>query len=202
MSRARGIAIACLAMTGPQVAAQDGLEAQSGSPPERIDLTIDTAPPDELPEECTEDQDAARIRNEIVVCAPRSGNANRLYDREQAERRHAQRTMHANDPQAPDLFGIPNHGVVVARGCFIGPCPKEPAIMIDFEALPDTPAGSDADRIARGLAPRGNSYDTGTGVEIARDTAGQHDAEELGLPPPPAQADANPTGSALPEGAL
>ena len=65
--------------------------------------------------------------------------------------------MNRGDPRTPDVFGIPNHGVVVARGCFIGPCPPPKALMIDIEALPEAPPGSDADRIARGLAPNGSA---------------------------------------------
>lgn len=44
-------------------------------------------------------------------------------------------------------------GVVVARGCFIPPCPRPMPVMIDLKAIPEAPAGSDADRIARGEIP-------------------------------------------------
>ncbi|MEW4449633.1 hypothetical protein [Qipengyuania sp. JC766] len=55
-------------------------------------------------------------------------------------------------PRAPDLE--PKYpGPVVARGCFIPPCPKPPAYIIDFASLPDTPPGSDADRVGHGLVP-------------------------------------------------
>ena len=36
-----------------------------------------------------------------------------------------------------------------------GEAPEQP-IIVDFEALPDAPLGSDADRIARGLPPLGD----------------------------------------------
>ncbi|WP_156840775.1 hypothetical protein [Novosphingobium aquimarinum] len=41
-------------------------------------------------------------------------------------------------------------GFTAARGCFIPPCPKGPAYFVDLEAIPDAPAGSDADLIGRG----------------------------------------------------
>jgi hypothetical protein len=52
-------------------------------------------------------------------------------------------------PRAPDLE--PKYpGVAVAKGCFIGPCPKPMPVMIDLKAIPEAPEGSDADRIAKG----------------------------------------------------
>lgn len=52
-------------------------------------------------------------------------------------------------PRAPDLE--PKYpGVTVARGCFIGPCPRPMPVMIDLKAIPEAPEGSDADRIAKG----------------------------------------------------
>ena len=173
---------------------QNALEAQTGEPPLTIDiLAAREEAEDEIYEDCEEDQDAAILTGEIVVCRKRSGDENRLYDKEAAERRHAERTMNHNDPQAPDVFGIPNHGTVVARGCFIPPCPPPPAYMIDFDELPDTPKGSDADRIARGLAPRGLSANPDGSVTVAAEPGLQGNAEELGLPEP-----LNPSGSASP----
>jgi hypothetical protein len=77
-------------------------------------------------------------------------------------------------PRAPDV-GTSYPGAVVARGCFIPPCPPPMPKIIDLKAIPEAPPGSDADRVAHGLAPRGRS-----------------DAmpEPPGLPPPAAQADA------------
>lgn len=57
----------------------------------------------------------------------------------------------ANDPasiRAPDLFGIPEGGVVVAKGCFIPPCPRPMPPLIDLKAIPEAPPGSDAARYA------------------------------------------------------
>ena len=206
MSRAGRIACLCLTPFGTGAVAQADPEAQTGTPPQRIDILVDTEPAPDLPPECKADQDAAQVSGEIVVCGTRSGTENRLYDKETAERRHAERTMHANDPQAPDMFGIPNHGPVIARGCFIPPCPKPMPILIDIEALPKAPPESDADRVARGLAPRRRSIGEDGSVEIAGPLR-QANAEELGLPPAPPesfnqapvdQGPVNPTGSASP----
>lgn len=57
-------------------------------------------------------------------------------------------------PRAPEL-GTAYPGVVVARGCFIPPCPPPMPVLIDLKALPDAPPGSDAERMGQGLAPRG-----------------------------------------------
>lgn len=52
-------------------------------------------------------------------------------------------------PRAPDL-APPALPIVVARGCFVPPCPKPPAYMIDFASIPEAPPGSDAARYAEG----------------------------------------------------
>jgi hypothetical protein len=54
-------------------------------------------------------------------------------------------------PRAPDLFGIPPGGIVVARGCFIGPCPRKMPPIIDLKAIPEAPPGSDAARYKEGF---------------------------------------------------
>ena len=54
-------------------------------------------------------------------------------------------------PRAPD-FEPPALPIVVARGCFIPPCPKPPAYMIDFASIPEAPPGSDAARYGEGTA--------------------------------------------------
>ena len=74
-------------------------------------------------------------------------------------------------PRAPDV-GTSYPGAVVARGCFIPPGPPPMPKIIDLKVIPEAPPGSDADRVARGLAPRG--------------TAGT--IEPPDLPPPAADA--------------
>ncbi len=97
------------------------------------------------------DQEAATISGEIVVCHRfKKESTDGVWNREEWEDSYAARTQ----GQKPvNTFGIPDHGMVVARGCFIPPCPKPPALFIDVEALPEAPRGSDADRVGRGLAP-------------------------------------------------
>ena len=66
-------------------------------------------------------------------------------------------------PPPPDLFGIPDNG----KGIGIGGVPP-PAVFIDVEALPKAPAGTDADRIARGLPPLNEDADLTEEEEKAR----------------------------------
>ena len=176
------------------VAAQDAdtpLQPQQGSPPERIDLLAAAREADEPLEDCSEEQEAALLSGEIIVCRRRSDLDEYGYDKARAERRYARETMNKGNPSAPDVFGIPDHGVVAARGCFIPPCPPPPAYIIDFESLPDAPPGSDADRIARGLPPLGRDVATPEAAARAR-------AEQLGLPEPEI-GEVSPPESASPE---
>ncbi|MDP3858347.1 MAG: hypothetical protein Q8Q73_11380 [Stagnimonas sp.] len=84
--------------------------------------------------------------SEIVVCAPRDPDKDRYPGREQLDSVQSTRD---GIPRAPDF--VPKYpGVVVARGCFIPPCAPPPMIFIDVKALPQAPAGSDADLIAKG----------------------------------------------------
>ena len=54
-------------------------------------------------------------------------------------------------PRAPsNITMMPQGGMVVMRGCFIPPCPRPPALIIDLKSIPEAPAGSDADKIAKG----------------------------------------------------
>jgi hypothetical protein len=62
-------------------------------------------------------------------------------------------------PRAPDLYNLPQPAMlgvgITMGGCFIPPCPAPMPLLIDLKAIPDAPPGSDADRVGRGLAPRG-----------------------------------------------
>ena len=191
MKRAFAIAVGLFAATGTPVLAQDALAPQTGTPPQRIDLLT---PPDDGAEleDCSEDQESASISGEIVVCRRRADKGGFGYDKERGQRRYARETMNKGSPQAPDVFGIPSHGPVVARGCFIPPCPPPPVYYVDFGALPDAPPGSDADRIARGLPPLGR--DVATPQPSAQSRAAG--------PRPPADREADPavspSGSASP----
>ena len=182
-------------MLPAQLLGQDTLQPQRASPPAKIDILVDTSTRQEEFEDCREDQDAATITGEIIVCRKRSGDENRLYDKETAERRHAEETAFKKDPKAPD-FIRDCHEQGWPPGCVkMGSVPP-PAYLIDFDALPDTPPGSDADRAARGLAPRGYSAGPDGAITIAAEPARQPDAEVLGLPPPLEEDEVSPSESA------
>ncbi|MEM6586509.1 MAG: hypothetical protein AAF692_12225 [Pseudomonadota bacterium] len=115
-------------------------------------------------EECVAEQDAARIRGEIVVCRQRSDAAGLSgFDKEQWERDYAERTQGQRPADVEGVGGhilMPGEGSLVTitvtkKGCFVGPCAPEQPLFIDVEALPEAPPGSDADRIAKGLDPKG-----------------------------------------------
>ncbi|MXO97035.1 hypothetical protein GRI34_11470 [Erythrobacter aquimaris] len=205
MSRLGGAGVCILLIASSHSAfAQDGLEAQSATPPERIDILIREEVDEEDEqrlEDCSEEQDAAEISREIIVCRRRNTENAKYYDKDETERRIAARSQ----GQKPvDTFGIPNHGFVAARGCFIGPCPPPMPVLIDVRALPEAPPGSDADRVARGLAPRGNDGLVAPGpseAEVVHSAGMQENADQLALPKPDLRDDeeVSPSGSASPE---
>ncbi len=109
--------------------------------------------------ECSRDQDAAIISGEIVVCRRlEDGSDNNFSSKEEAQYRYAERTKGISTPDVEGgTIHAPGSGL---RGCYIPPCPRPSALMIDIPALPEAPPGSDADRISRGLAPQGSSGTT------------------------------------------
>ena len=164
--------IALLGMAAPALAQDD---------PVAIDLLGPDAPPelDEFAQQqCARDADVGVIQGEIVVCRELSEPSDGFWNKEDFERRYGEATQGIKTPDV-DGTGLPPGMVpiVTIKGCFIGPCPGEPAILIDVAALPTAPRGSDADRVARGLPPLGEAGDLGRGPV---------DEDELGLPPPPA----------------
>ncbi|WP_337661233.1 hypothetical protein [Erythrobacter sp. Alg231-14] len=170
-----GLATLCLALSHAAIAAPAAAQA-----PDRIDLLAAQEPfePDEFAvEQCERDADAAKIAGEILVCRDLTENTDGYWDKEAWEKRYGAETQGRQPPDV-DGTGLPNGMVplVTIRACFIPPCPTEPAIMIDFDELPDAPGGSDADRIAHGLPPLGDDGDLGRGP-ISE--------EELVLPPAP-----------------
>ena len=108
----------------------------------------------------------------IVVCAPVEGDpeqfrvASRL---EKGDDSHLSWSGEAPNVAGPGIFTGP---ATVSGLCVIPPCPPPPVYMIDVTALPEAPPGSDADRIARGLAPRGSRYDEGEALVEAEAIAG------------------------------
>lgn len=150
-----------------------------------------------LVEECERQEDAAQISQEIVVCRELRDRDKDRYntDREEAERRYAERTAFRDAPATPDpcgpMCGIFKGPPSVGNLCLPGlqKCPPPPALIIDLTALPKAPPGSDADRIARGLPPIGRDH--GTDEPEATDQA------ELGLPKLPANDPAAPSPAEL-----
>ena len=174
-----------LGISSASASAQTGPDRQTSSPPEAIDIKIDTTPDDPQFEDCSPaERDAAAISGEIVVCRRKTGSQHRLYSRDEARDRYARETMNEGLVAAPDVAGdgIFRGPATVSGLCLIPPCPPPPAYLIDFDELPEPPAGSDADRIARGLPPLGSEEQT---------------------PPAGAEADVslNPPGSASPAAA-
>ena len=145
--------------------------------PVRINLSV-TVPRGEVNEaqyrECEDEEEAGQISGEIVVCRRIGEDGSNYFSgsRAAAQKRYANETKFKGSPPPPNTFGIPNHGNSIG----IGGVPP-PALIIDVEALPDAPPGSDADRIARGLPPLGQDEDLSE-EEIRKRR------EALGLPPP------------------
>ncbi len=163
-------------MVGAGVQAQDNSATDTRDANTRIDILAEAGEmygPQPPVEDCSEEQEAAIISGEIIVCRRvRDQSAFRTTDRDSAADRYARETAYANDPQAPDVAGagIFRGPASVGGLCLIPPCPKEPALIIDVAALPEAPPGSDADRIARGLPPLGNEQ------------GGDESEAQLGLP--------------------
>lgn len=164
--------------------AQESLEVekQAASPPQSIDILVPPTPDGGLDplaqKQCEEERDSATITREIIVCGDRNrGTTDGIWHRQQWESRYARESAYANDPQAPDVAGagIFRGPATVGGLCILNDCPPPPALLIDVEALPPAPKESDADRIARGLAPRGQDDERGE----------DYSEEGLGLPPPP-----------------
>lgn len=179
-------------------AASLSAQVQQGSPPDRIDLLAGRERDDAPLEDCSEEQEAAAISGEIVVCRRKADTAAYGFDKEEWESRYARETMNKNDPRTPDPCG-PNCGIfkgepTIGKLCIPGlqKCPPPPAYFIDFSTLPAAPPGSDADRIARGLPPLGRDGAQSPVVPATNNA-------QLGLPPPPDRSeDVSPSGSASP----
>jgi len=149
-------------------------EAPARNRPINVMITVPRGEVNEAAmQECVDEADAATISGDIIVCRRRGSSGEEQYsNREEARKRYARETAFKGAPPPPDMFGIPDNG----RGIGIGRVPP-PALIIDVEALPQAPAGSDADRIARGLPPLGQDEDLSE-EEIRKRR------EALGLPAP------------------
>lgn len=173
------IALALLtASAALPVAAQDDSTATTAPaepatvpvpPPQpRINLLVTVPRPDvnqAALQQCRDEADAGTISGEIVVCREQGqGKDTPLTgDRAATQKRYAEETALKGAPRAPEAFGIPDNG----KGIGFGGVPP-PAYMVDFDVLPTAPAGSDADRIARGLPPLGEDRELTEEEEKAR----------------------------------
>ncbi len=144
--------------------------APAGVPP-RINLLV-TVPRDEASaadlRECRDDEEASAINGEIVVCRVRGNDGTGLTGtRAESQKRYAQETALKGAPRAPDFISdCKDQGNPF--GCVgFGKAPPV-AVTVDFAALPTAPAGSDADRIARGLPPLGQGEELSEEQERAR----------------------------------
>jgi hypothetical protein len=145
--------------------------------PLRINLSV-TVPRGEVNEaqaqQCVDEADAGTISGDIVVCRQLGESGENYFSgsASEARKRYAQETAFKGSPSTPDVSGLSDNG----KGISVGGVPP-PALMIDVGALPDAPAGSDADRIARGLPPLGQDE------ELSEEEIRKR-REALGLPPP------------------
>ncbi len=133
----------------------------TAEPPQSIDILAPPATSEAasaaIVRECEERREAGVVAGEIVVCRELAVPTEQLYSgsREAWLKDYAERTQGANTIPPPDVAGrgIFRGPATFAGMCFIPPCPKDPALIVDVEAIPPPPEGSDAERVAQGLKP-------------------------------------------------
>jgi hypothetical protein len=138
-----------------------GPEAPVGEPPQQIDILAQ--PPETeaanaaLVKECEDQREAGVVAGEIVVCRALETDTAQLYSgsREAWLKAYAERTQNAGTIAPPDVAGpgIFRGPATVSGLCIFAPCPLDAALIIDVEAIPPPPEGSDAERVAQGLVP-------------------------------------------------
>jgi len=158
--------------------------APRGVPP-RVNLTV-SVPRDEASaadlRECRDDEEAAAINGEIVVCRVRGNDGTGLTGtRAESQKRYAQETALKGAPRAPDFISDCNDQGNPFGCVSFGKAPPV-AVTVDFAKLPTAPAGSDADRIARGLPPLGQGEELSEEQERARREA---EGIKTAVPPRP-----------------
>jgi hypothetical protein len=164
--------------------AQESTEAAAAEPappPPRTILNLSITVPREesdrlIERDCDEANEAGRVANEIVVCRELGTASDGSWNKEEWEKRYAEKTKGGSTPDVAGS-GIFRGPATVSGLCVIPPCPPPPAYIVDFKALPEAPPGSDADRIARGLPPLNQNDKLSEEEEKAR-------REALGLKPP------------------
>lgn len=160
-----------------------GPDAPVSAPPESIDILAPPqpeAPTPALIKACEDQREAGIVAGEIVVCRELEVDTAQLYSGSRAAwlKDYAERTQNAGTLTPPDVAGpgIFRGPATVSGLCLIPPCPKEPALIIDVEAIPPPPAGSDAERVAQGLKPLEDD------MAPLSDEARRKVEAELGLP--------------------
>ena len=167
-----------------------GPDAPTIEPPQQIDIL---APPIEselataaVYKECEDQRERGVVAGEIVVCRELEVDTSQLYSgsREAWLKDYAERTQNVGVLTPPDVAGpgIFRGPPTVSGLCFIPPCPKDPALIIDVGAIPPSPEGSDAERVAQGLVPL-----EGDDAPLSDDSRQRLEAQ-LGLPEAPEQA--------------
>jgi len=171
----------------PRIPIDLGPDAPVAEPPQQIDIlaapqTSEAADAVEL-KQCAEDTERGVVSGEIVVCRELPADTSQLYSgsREAWLKDYAARTQNAGTIPPPDVAGpgIFRGPATISGLCFIPPCPKDAALIVDVEAIPLPPAGSDAERVAQGLAPV-----EGDDAPLDEDARRRVEAE-LGLPEAP-----------------
>lgn len=167
-----------------RIAIDLGPDAPVPEPPQQIDILAPQPAPDAptaaLIKACERQREAGIVAGEIVVCRELEQDTGHLYTGSRAAwlKSYAERTQGANTIPAPDVAGpgIFRGPGTISGLCFIPPCPKAAPLIVDVEAIPPPPEGSDAARVARGLAPVEDDM-----AELS-DEARQRIAARLGLP--------------------
>lgn len=146
MSRSAGLAMLIVMIASTPALSQDEPPITAERAFENADRVYGPPPPEP---EC-----APQESDEIVVCA-----------REQDDSLFRVKSSSELDPQSEEALddGVPRAPDVAGPGIFTGPatisklcipgiqkCPPDPAFIIDFSALPETPEGSDADKVGKG----------------------------------------------------
>ena len=97
--RAGLLGVMALLFAATPAIAQD---AQTGTPPDRIDLTVTAPPLPSTEEACRRQREAAVVSGEIVVCGSVPGGQDqRITSREEAENRYAPRPRVFRRPTSP-----------------------------------------------------------------------------------------------------
>lgn len=171
----------------PRVPIDLGPDAPVAAPPQQIDILAPqqtSAAADAIEQkECADQRERGVVQGEIVVCRELPADTSQIYSgsHEAWLKDYAARTQNAGTIPPPDVAGpgIFRGPATVSGLCLIPPCPKDPALIVDVAAIPPPPAGSDAERVAKGLAPV-ESDDTPIDDESRRRVEA-----ELGLPDKP-----------------